>query len=295
METDFTKYMIEDIENGEIPFYHNFCLLDENSVEETICDNIFPFDCIYEAKVYEKNIEMAIQWSLEYPDKQRIKILNYLSKKADRFTDTYCQRYKIDPDYEPNQDEIEKYMQSPYVEDFDEGLYIKLQEEAYDKAKDIYYQKHENEINGLTIIEKAKFNIEKHIFIQECKSKFVNKALKSKAKKRFSVCDFIPTGKNSNKEKLISLMKHSLLGKEGKGVAFLMIVWQKAGYLEIPKGKRASFYRTVIEDFGYNIGTNQSINKYLIKSAGELKKKREYAYFENAEIEKAVDYFSHKI
>lgn len=80
-------------------------------------------------------------------------------------------------------------------------------------------------------------------------------------------------------------MKKHLSNKKGQSVALLVIIWQIEKYLYIPEGKKATFYDSVRECFGYDIGSNQSINNYLTESIGELKKRRKYANWSDEEIE----------
>ena len=284
METDFTKFMMEAVEKEGTLFYHNFCLLDENPFKVSVFDSIFPLDCLHEAKVYSTNVEEAIKWSFEYTPEKSVKILDYLYDKLDHYMDLYCERFGVDPNYEPDQNLIEKYMQNPYVEDFDEDLFIRLQEEAYDKAREKYQEQHAKELEGIYILEKDKFEIEKHLYYQKCKNEFVNKALKSKRKERPNIYDFIPDI-NEDKDLIVSIMKKHLSNKKGQSVALLVIIWQIEKYLYIPEGKKATFYDSVRECFGYDIGSNQSINNYLTESIGELKKRRKYANWSDEEIE----------
>lgn len=284
METDYTRFMMEAVKDGKTPFYHNFCLFDENPFRESIFDNIFPLDCTREAKVYSTNIEEAIKWSFEYTPEKSIKILDYLYDKLDHYMDLYCERFGVDPNYEPDQATIEEHMQDPYVEDFDEDLFIRLQEEAYDKAREKYQKQHAKELEGIYILEKTKFEIEKHLYYQKCKNEFVNRALKSKRKERPNIYDFIPDI-NKDKDLIVSIMRKHLSNKKGQDVALLVIIWQMEEYLYIPKGKRATFYDSIREYFGYDIGSNQSINNYLTESVGELKKRRKYANWNDEEIE----------
>lgn len=290
METDFTRYMIEDVENGEILLYHNFCILDEEPLKRGPFENILPLDCIHEAKIYARNVEEVIKWALEYPYEKCIKILDYLFNKIDDYIDLYSKLFGVDPNYEPDQETIEKYMENPYADDFDEDLYFRLQEEAYDKAIKIYEKEHGKEADGLLILERAKYNVEKQIYYQKSKYEFVNKALKCRRKVRKDIHDFI-SASVIDKDEMISFIKKHLLNKEGRAVALLIIAWQKAGYLTISDGKRSAFYDSIRETFRYYIGTNQSIDKYLRKSIGDLKTKREYAFWDNTEIVQAMEHF----
>lgn len=288
---DFTKEKIEELQTEAFDLYENFCLLEDDifysgikGEYELLFENP---DCILQVNRYITNIKEAINWSKEQPYDKCLKMLNFISDKCEKDIQQYSTEFNATFDYEPTQDEIDKYVENIYIDvDFNDSIYERLMEEGYDKAIKDYEKKHEKEIVGLSMLRKALYSIEKEIYTQVCKHKFIKEALAYQDKgesENLGISEFISS---PNKKKIESIIKQLLINKRGKSAAISIIALEKAGYIKIRT--RSLFYEAIRTHFGYDIGTNQSINKYMMKSTGKIKEKREYALLSNQEIEEEI-------
>lgn len=289
---DFTKEKIEELQTESFDLYENFCLL-ENDIFYSGIKGEYEFlfekpDCILQVNRYITNIKEAIKWSKEQPYDKCLKMLSFLFDKCEKDIHQYSIEFNATFDYAPSQDEIDKYVENIYIgDDFNDSLYEKSMEEGYDKAIKAYKEKYDKEIEGLSMLRKALYSIEKEIYIQECKQKFIKKALAGQNEEKppkSDISDFICA---SDKKRAESIIKQVFYGKKGKEFALYMIALGKADLLKV--SVRSSFYEVIRLHFGYDIGTDQSINKYLTKSTEKIQKKREYAFFSNTEIEKEIE------
>lgn len=291
MDIDFTKEMIEDINENNQNIYQNFCLLDDDifwsgKVIGRQFDFLLKPDCLLEVENYISSVKEATKWSLKEPSDRCIKMLEFILNKGYKDMKQYCAEFDLVYNYEPSQEDIEKYMPNPYTDDFYEDIYEKCLEEGYEKALLVYKKNHERELKGLDMLRKCLYEVEKERYAQECKREFTNVALKykgNKSNKIYKISDFI-VGTDKNKE---SLLKQVFYGKKGKEFALYMIASGKINLLKV--SVRSSFYKCIRESWKVDIGTDQSINKHLIKTGNKLREIREYAFFSNEEVENAIN------
>lgn len=290
MDNDFTEEMMEDINPNSTGIYGNFCLLDKyifgrrKEIKEQWGVLKKP-DCLIEVENYILNVKEATRWSLREPFNRCIKMLEFILDKVDRDIEQYCEQYGLSEDYEPTQEEIEKHMPNPPAGDFDKGLYEKCLEEGYTEALIAHIQSQIEELKGLDMLRSCLRSVQKEKYIQECKHRFTNVALRYKIDKsnKVFISDFI-VEKNKDKE---ALLKQVFYGKKGKEFALYMIAAEKVNLLKVLV--RSSFYKCIRESWKVDIGTNQSINKHLIKTGNKLREIREYAFFSNEEVENAIN------
>ena len=289
---DFTKEKIEELETEAFDLYGNFCLLENNIFYSGIRGKYAVFfekpDCILQVNRYITNIREAIKWSKEQPFANCLKILNFIFDKCEKDIQQYSNEFNATLDYAPTQDEVDKYVANISIsDDFNDSMYERLMEDGYDKAIKDYEEKHKKEIEGLTMLRKALYSVEKEIYSQKCKQKFIKEALASQNEEKPpkpDISDFICA---PDKKRAESIIKQVLIDKKGKQVAISIIALEKTKYIKIHT--RSSFYEVIRLHFGYDIGTDQSINKYLTKSSGKIQEKREYAFFSNTEIEEEIE------
>lgn len=288
---DFTKEKIEELQTEAFDLYENFCLLEDGIFYSGIKGDFNTFiekpDCILQVNRYITNIREAINWSKEQPCDKCLKILNFIFDKCEKDIRQFSKEFNATLDYEPTQEEIDKYVENIYIgDDFNDSLYERFMEDGYDKAIKAYEEKHEKEIVGLSTLRKALHGIEKEMYTQICKQKFLKEALAYQNKdkpKNLGLSEFI---RSPNKKRIESIIKQLLINKRGRSAAISIIALEKAEYIKIRT--RSLFYEAIRTHFGYDIGTDQSINKYMIKSTGKIKEKREYALLSNQEIEEEI-------
>lgn len=298
MDFDFTYKNTEKNQSGQygtisdesFSLYKNFCLLNHDGSYDKIESeyNVFSgkIDCIHKVNKFVANIKEAIKWSKEQPCGNCIKILDFILKKCDEAIELYSKEFNVVQNYEPDQSEIEKYMGNPYVEDFNDSLYEELMEDGYDKAIEAYEKTHKQELEGLSTLNKVAYNVKEEIYIQTVKQKFIKEALAYQGEKEFTP-DLLKFIIAPDKEHVKSILKQILADKKGKQIALYIIALEKAKYIYVPT--RSSFYEAIRLSFGYDIGSDQSINRYLTKSIERFQSKQEYAFFSNIEIEKAIE------
>lgn len=67
---------------------------------------------------------------------------------------------------------------------------------------------------------------------------------------------------HTQKQVIIGKMRETLNGQIGKGVAPVIDALLNLGYIKKPSGGYRAIYTAIRDEFGYNIGTDQSINNY---------------------------------
>lgn len=288
---DFTKEKIEELPIEAFSLFENFCLLENDIFTSGIKGKYSKLfekpDCILQVNRYITNIKEAIKWSKEQPYDKCIVMLNFTYDKCEKDIKQYSKEFNATFNYLPTEEEIEEALPNRYIDDnYSDSQYEKDTEEAYDKVIKNYETTHQKELKGLSMLRKALFSVEKEIYIQECKQKFIKEALSYKDERKYNKPNILNFINISDKKKAESIIQQMLRNKKGKQIALSIIALIKTMYIRV--NTRSSFYEAIRYHFGYDIGTDQSINKYLSKSTGKIKEKREYAFFSNQEIEEEI-------
>lgn len=249
------------IETDQDKFKGGFKLFDDNLFD----DNLFGLEgYISTAKEFENDTRMAINWSLEEPIDLGIKMLKFLFDKCDEAIKLFCLKVNYNPEYEPDDAEIEKYASNPVIGNgnFDvDSLIEELFYESRDKLILKYEKDHSKEINAYKELRRLYFYISKNIYYLEKKEILINKALNSGTDNKTKLLEDYFTCEN--KDNIIVKFKKLIRNTKGRNVAKYILALQIKGYIDIQS--RAKLYDAIRLEFGYNIGSEQGINRYMNK------------------------------